>query len=332
MNPCTHIRAGAMALGLLTAALPFAAQSADAPPPSTAFRTDDGAYLTTQGGELVDPYFVNKSMIMALESGMDIAQPLNDWLRWLMPHQRADGGFDRFCKTSRGWRACMKADADDSTAATTIQMVALAEQKNLLAADVRQPARKASQRARVLLDSLLDKPLGLYRVFVDQPTYYLMDNAEVHAALLATGSKTAAGQLAAAMRRQFSPDGQQWNPAIPPYEKQSFYPHALAQSYLWHGNIVDTATAGASMAAWLAHHSRRWLSRSDDAFAWGLVAWNLADLAPAEAGCWRKSVHPLPAGVGWTVLDAFANEALAKRGIAATCAYTLPPNTPPKAS
>ena len=53
------------------------------------------------------------------------------------------------------------------------------------------------------------------------------------------------------------------------------------------------------------------------------MAWNIAKLAPAEAGCWRKSVHPLPMGVGWTVLDAFVDEALARRGIDIVCTRAL---------
>ena len=320
-KPRRHsIRRALLALCLAPAAV-FAA--AGDPPPAAAFRTTDGAYTVSVGGDVVDPYFVNKALIIALESGAGVSAEVNAWLGWLLPRQRADGGFDRYCGAQkRQWRACMPADADDAMAATLIQLIALAEQRKLLGNDIAQPARRASARARQHLTTMLDRPSSLYRVFANRPVYYLMDNAEVYTALLASGESSAARQLATAMRRGFVKNGR-WQPAIPAYDKPSFYPHILANSYLWQGKLVDTAEAGADMAAWLAQHSRSWLNREHDRFAWGLVAWNIATLAPAEAGCWRRSVHPLPSGVGWTVLDAFADQALARRGIAINCTRAL---------
>lgn len=289
-----------------------------------AFRTADGSYTITVGGDVTDPYFVNKALIIALEAGLDVRAELNAWLAWLLPRQRADGGFDRYCGARKGpWRACMPADADDSMAATTIHLVALAERGKLLAARHAKPARAASRKARTLLDKLRDPASGLYRVFANRPVYYLMDNAEVHAALAAVGDKPAAEALVKAMRAGFFKDGR-WLPALPGYEKESFYPHVLAHSYLWQGAIADKASAASDMAGWLSHHSRAWLGRQDDRFAWGLVAWNIAKLAPAEAACWRHSVHPLPQDVGWTVLDAFVDQALARRGIQPDCARGAP--------
>ena len=61
---------------------------------------------------MVDPYFVNKALIIALESGAGVSAEVNAWLGWLLPRQRADGGFDRYCGAQkRQWRACMPADA-----------------------------------------------------------------------------------------------------------------------------------------------------------------------------------------------------------------------------
>ncbi|MDO5086595.1 MAG: hypothetical protein Q4D74_03165 [Comamonadaceae bacterium] len=302
------------------ASLPAKAESAL----PSAFRTPDGSYTIMAGGDVTDPYFVNKALIIALESGLDMRAELNAWLAWLLPRQRADGGFDRYCGARKGaWRACMPADADDSMAATTIHLVALAQRKKLLAAKHVKPAQTASRQARKLLDTLRDPASGLYRVFADRPVYYLMDNAEVYEALAAVGDKPAAEALVKAIRSGFYKGGR-WLPALPGYEKESFYPHVLAHSYLWQGAIADKASAASDMAGWLAHHSRAWLSRSDDRFAWGLVAWNIAKLAPAEAACWRHSVNPLPKDVGWTVLDAFIDQALERRGIKPACARATP--------
>ncbi|MDO5626225.1 MAG: hypothetical protein Q4G71_16245 [Pseudomonadota bacterium] len=289
------------------------------PPAPSAFRTADGSYVVTVGGDVTDPYFVNKALIIALESGMDVRVPVVAWLKWLLPRQRGDGGFDRFCGARDGrWRACMAADADDAMAATVIHLIALAARQGLLPPPLARQALTASRKARTLLDRLLDSSNGLYRVFADRPVFYLMDNAEVHAALVAARDTAQADKLVQAMRKGFFVGGR-WHPAIPAYDKASFYPHVLSHSYLWQGAIADRASAASDMAGWLSQHSDAWLSRQGDRFAWGLVAWNISALAPAEAGCWRQSIRPWSGRVGWTVLDAFVDQALESKGIKPVC-------------
>lgn len=125
-----------------------AAQTAE-PPALAAFATGDGAYYSTLGGQVVDPYFINKGFIIALQADAPLQTELQQWLAWLLPRQRKDGGFDRFCPTAdKAWRNCMGADADDSMAATTIEMLHYATQKM---ADQRAagggPASSCTQRA-----------------------------------------------------------------------------------------------------------------------------------------------------------------------------------------
>lgn len=304
---------------LLTGLLAGVASAVAALAPPQAFRTVDGAYVTEVGGDLTDPYFVNKAFIIALEADAALREEVVGWLAWLLPRQRRDGGFDRFCGARSGhWVACLEADADDSMAATTIHLIELVRRKGWLdpAQDAR--ARRAGRRAAALLRTLRDPGDGLYHAFAHAPAQYLMDNLEVHAALRISGQRAAADALLQAIRRHFH-TAAGWRPSRPDLPTEAFYPHALARTFLWRSGIMGPAEAAADEAAWLAQYSRTWLGRDSDPYAWGLVAWDIHELAPLEAACWRASVRIDPAAVGWTVLDAQVDAALRQRGIPAAC-------------
>ncbi|MFD2378399.1 hypothetical protein ACFSTJ_14205 [Ottowia pentelensis] len=81
-----------LAAGLATTLLAGPALATAQPPGLSDFRTGDGAYFTTVGGDLVDPYFVNKAFIVLLQARVDVRAELDGWLAWLLPRQRADGG------------------------------------------------------------------------------------------------------------------------------------------------------------------------------------------------------------------------------------------------
>lgn len=293
--------------------------AASEPPGIQAFRTGDGAYVTTLESGIVDPYFVNKSFIIMLEGNVDVRAQLKDWLGWLLPRMRDDGGFDRFCRDKeQRWSACKEADADDATAASIIELVSLAQRKRWIPASLQASTQAAVRGSEGMLARLHNPANGLYRVFEGKELYYLMDSAEIYSALIASDKKEQAESLAQAMRKAFR-QGMNWQPSIPKIEKESFYPHGLARSYLWNNGLLPTAEAGADMAAWMAQYGDRWRKRADDNFAWGLVAWGLHRLAPIEAACWRHSVRPFSFDIGWTVLDAAADVALEKRGIGTQC-------------
>jgi hypothetical protein len=297
-----------------------------AQPPSPAdFTTHDGAYFTTIGGHVVDPYFINKSFIVALEANAPVRAEFERWLQWLLPRQRPDGGFDRYCMdSSNQWKSCMKADADDSTAATTMQLLAMANKKGWIPAAQKLSVARASRNARRLLTSLLNPKTAMYQVFADTEQYYLMDNAEVYEGLRAVGETAAANALASAMRRQFF-TGTDWKPAIPEYKEVQFYPHSLAHAYIWGTSILPSNESSGAMARWLAANGNTWLQRSGDQYAWGLVAWELRTYAPAYAACWRASLRPFQASIGWTVLDAFVDQSLQHLGIGTQCALAPVP-------
>ena len=126
----------------------------------------------------------------------------------------------------------MAADADDSMAATTIQMLNMGLQKAWVPAPQRSAAAQAIAASQRLLASLRNPQSQLYRVFPGTELYYLMDNIEVYEALRSDiHAAGPANQLAAAIRKQFW-TGQQWKPAIPEYAQAQFYPHTLASGYL----------------------------------------------------------------------------------------------------
>ena len=309
-----------LAAGLVAALLAGPAHAMVQPPGMADFETGDGAYVTTVGGDLVDPYFVNKTFIVLLQARVDVRPALDRWLAWLLPRQRADGGFDRYCRADdRDWTACQKADADDATAATTLELLHRAMRGGLVSDRVKPELAAAVRGSEAMLARLKNPQTGIYQVFVDTPTYYLMDNVEVYTALVASGRSKAADALAQAIRQQFDQAGT-WQPAWPRFDQPSFYPHALARSFLWVPGLFTTpAEAGADMASWMAQYGDRWRRRMDDHFAWGLVAWNLHQLAPIEAACWRHSVRPYSSAIGWTVLDAGVDAALQHSGIGVGC-------------
>lgn len=303
------------------------APASTAPAGPEAFRAPDGAYQTLVSEAAVDPYFVNKAFIIRLDAGLDVREGLRAWLRWLLPNQRPDGGFDRYCRRNERWVVCQQADADDSMAATTLHLITLARQRGWLDADLNRQADVAYLGAQRLLQALRDTRTGLYRVFANQNLFLLMDNAEVYDALIITRQTQAAAALATAIRTQFH-HGHEWAPSLTPYDRRSFYPHDLAPAYLWTNGLIPSVDAGAEMAAWVSQHSQGWLSRQSDAYPWGLVAWQLRRAAPAMAACWRAAIRQNPpTAQHWTLLDASIDEALAHVGIGQTCAQPLSRST-----
>ncbi|GAB2811658.1 hypothetical protein GCM10027276_10630 [Comamonas piscis] len=307
------------------------AQAAE-PPALAEFATGDGAYYTTLGGQVVDPYFINKGFTIALQADVPLKAELRRWLAWLLPRQRVDGGFDRFCPAGdNSWRSCMGADADDSMAATTIEMLHQAQQKKWLTSSQLVAADQAIARSQQLLTRLRNPKNQLYKALLNTELYYLMDNIEVYEALRVTeGAQAgpASKQLAAAINRNFR-SGSDWKPALPEYDRSQFYPHTLASAYLWQTGVISRAESDRATAQWLAQHGRAWLSRSEDDYAWGLVAWKMRQTAPIQAACWRASLRPFQPAVGWTVLDAMIDQALAHTGIGTQCPFATATATAP---
>ena len=57
------------------------------------YQTPDGAITVNEHSDFVDPYFANRALTLADESGMDVHVIAEHWIPWLMAHQLPDGRF-----------------------------------------------------------------------------------------------------------------------------------------------------------------------------------------------------------------------------------------------
>jgi hypothetical protein len=300
------------------------------------FIHSDGAISVVAKGSFVDPYFANKALIMAWEAGIDASTPTKRWLLWLVPRQRPDGGFDRFCFQATVWHACRQADADDSSAATFLHLSALYgaadKHKKRMQPKVDAHAetvvglRMAVQRAQGLLQSLRTQR-GTYRALVGQDVEYLMDNTEVYAGLVGAGQLWQARDLKAAIQKHFYTSSA-WLPANIAYDRYEFYPSALAPVYRWHTGLVSAAVTEEEAQTWTQRWGTAWLTRKHDEFAWGLVAWSARDTKNQHwIRCWRyRQSLPHNRSRGWTVIDEAADVGLAALGVkpaAKSCTLVL---------
>lgn len=298
-----------------------------APDVLSRFVREDGALPITAGGDFVDPYFAQKALLVAWEAGLKPVELTHNWLSWVIPRQRKDGGFDRFCLKPQGWHACKPADADDSSVATFLQLIALYEKHRAAFNAPELPLRTASAKlnARTLLDSLRTNH-GIYKVFLDKPIAYLMDNTEVHASLMQTGHTQQAKLLQLAITKQFYQNSQ-WLPANSSFDRVEFYPHALAPTYRWHTGLSSQSVIDREFAEWSRQWGNSWLRRSQDQYPWGLVAWGARGIqAQHWIRCWRFMHIQHDKERGWTVLDEAVDQSLKHIGvepISASCNAVL---------
>lgn len=281
------------------------------------FSVGDGSFTHLLNGDFIDPYFVNKAFSILLKHAPNKNAPefaaASTWLNWLLPKQRADGSFDRYCKTEQAWKACQRADADDSTVATTLELLSLVGWGS---AQHPKAALVASRAVDLLWK--LKAPSGIFQAHLDSPNAYLMDNCEVYAGLQAASgsalfSDVQRKQLAAQAKGLsekitayfYSDTRKQWRPALPVLEVEMFYPHIIAPTYRWHTGLVTAKALSNDATAWLALHRSDWLTRKRDAFSWGAVALGLYEAGQLNAvKCWRESAAAAKAQGGWTLIDA----------------------------
>lgn len=286
----------------------------------------DGAISVTAHGNFIDPYFANKALITALEAGLEVTDITRNWLTWLLPRQRDDGGFDRFCAADAKWINCRRADADDSTMATFLQLNVLFRRVIRNRSDERartsldllnsQAMAVAERKAGTLLQQLRT-PRGSYRVFANEPVEYLMDNAEVYSSLVAVNQPAKAEELKQVIRKFFFA-GAQWLPSNQPYEKFEFYPSALASTYRWHTGLATRDEIETEFNVWSKRWGAAWLAQTHDEYAWGLVAWGARGVKDQHwLRCWRHLHAAHDRSRGWTVLDEAVDAGLAHLGIQA---------------
>ncbi len=280
-----------------------------------------GAITVLHGGDSADPYFAMQALLLAHENGMDVSVPAEKFVNWLLPRQKLDGTFDRFCRGGdKNWVSCKTADADDSLLALWMKLL-----ETLPAQMAKNPAWiKSYQISKTSLTHLFQPSRGIYMV---SPVYLhglFMDNLEVwslKAHLKQAQQATEANKLAQAIHDTF------WDPVNKRFlvstqleqrtQKPAFYPDHVAQIFPL---LVDfpllPQDAKKHYRDWMAAHRADWLSQGEKDYPWGLLAvLALRQNDKASASCWLREAAPLRHSARWAVTDEIAHQVLVSRGV-----------------
>ncbi|WP_341908614.1 hypothetical protein [Polaromonas sp. YR568] len=295
----------------------------------TGYQDSGGAITVLRGGDSTDPYFAMQALLLAHENGMDVSVPASQFADWLVPHQKPDGTFDRFCRISSvggsggaaaSWRACKTADADDSLLAIWIKLLETMPTQ-LRAKPV---LAKSHQIATASLNHLLQPSRGIYMV---SPVYLhglFMDNLEVwslKAHQKGAGSPAEAAKLSKAIHDTF------WDPVNKRFlvstqleqrtQKPAFYPDHVAQIFPLLVGYTDLPEPSAAYyRRWMGVHRAEWLKHSEADYPWGLLAvLALNQKDTTSARCWLRDASPLRHSARWAVTDEAAHQILTARGL-----------------
>lgn len=279
------------------------------------YQRPEGAITVRFQGDTVDPYFAAKALLSARDAGLDARQAARAWIRWLLPFQRPDGGFDRFCLKDGRFLPCAPADADDAMAAVWIELLA----RFALPAGLPNEWRKSLTQAERNLSTLRDHDTGVYQISSHLPVALLMDNLEVYSALKAMREfhnrrgefgpartwAARADKLAQSIQRTF------WDPAAgfrvstQNHDERGFYPDQVAQVFSILTDLtVPEASNAARYAFWMKANREAWLRQGETDYPWGLVALAAHRMGDREAvRCWCARAVPLRHGKHWNVLE-----------------------------
>ncbi|MBV9086385.1 MAG: hypothetical protein JOY79_02780 [Acidobacteriaceae bacterium] len=306
---------------LVASAAPCANAAGFAPGP---YGGKDGALMLLSGGDLVEPYFATKALLVAQDVGLDVGDAAQGWVKWLMARQLSDGRFNRYCRSTSGeWRACGAADADDSMLAMWLQLL------YRLAPDSGLPAQwqQSAARADMHLRSLRNARLGVYHISHRNHVALFMDNVEVYAALrdvadaeqrFGASEKSAqtraqADDLGRAMLRIFWNRRTRWfRVSTQKQQHGDFYPDAVAQAFpiLAHMDLNDR-DPHAVWEWWRKSFGEEWLDRKRDPHPWGLLAIAAFESGDREtAACWLSQSQPFRYSKDWNVLEEASYQAL----------------------
>jgi hypothetical protein len=306
-------------LASIAMACALGVQAHAAPLDLTGYVDEHGVISVQHKGATADPYFSLQALLLAQEHGLDTSRYAQRWADWLIPKQKPDGTFDRFCRTGNTWAPCKTADADDSLLVLWMRFLEShpAELK-------RNPAwRKSHEAAQASLKRLEDKGRGIYMV---SPVYLhglFMDNLEVwswkpsHAGVQ-TREKPDFGR---SIQEVF------WDPAAKRFHvstqleqrtaEPAFYPDAVAQIFpLTVGYPHIPGGAKSWYQQWMRQHRAEWLQQVKKDFAWGLIATvALKQGDTVSARCWLRTALPARHSSHWTATDEVTAQILTARGL-----------------
>jgi hypothetical protein len=316
------------AAALLIAAAALATGAVAAPRVDlSGFAQPSGAITVLDQGAAVDPYFALQALLLARDNGLDAQAEALRFAQWLLPRQKPDGTFDRFCRGDAGdWVACKSADADDSLLALWVRLI------STLPAEVRmQPAfRRSADASQAALDHLFQPSRGIYMVSPLTLHGLFMDNLEVWSVAGATAPRNDARrqELARAIHATF------WDAAARRFivstqleqrgQPAAFYPDAIAQVFPL---LVDypLLPTGASRyyRDWMKQHRKAWLAHGEADYPWGLIAvLAVRQGDTASARCWLRQAQPLRRSNRWAVTDEVSYQVLQRRDLRPAAAGT----------
>jgi len=291
------------------------------------YQSQDGMITVHFRGDQVDPYFSAKALLVAREVGVDAGKAAIAWINWVMPRQRTDGSFDRYCRRGKGFVTCEAADADDATLALWIELLVSFEPPGGMPKAWRASLRRASEH----LQSLQDHRLGVYRISATQPVSLLMDNIEVYSALRALADfysrigddvrsqlwRARSKLLSDAIARVFRVPGGSFRVSTQDLRTSSFYPDKVAQLFplLAEMKYPDSDESW-RYSEWMRVNRAEWFALAESDYPWALVA-----LAAYKAGdqrtvsCWRAHAAPFRYSRHWNVLEESLYTALARGGV-----------------
>lgn len=280
-----------------------------------------GAITVIHGGDIVDPYFAMQALLLAHENGLDASEAAEKFAKWLVPRQKPDGTFDRFCRArSQDWVSCKTADADDALLAIWMKLLETLPQPLQRDAAL-QKSYGVSKKA---LEHLFQPSRGVYMV---SPVYLhglFMDNLEVWSLMShgrQDGRRAEADKLARAVNATF------WDPVNKRFlvstqleqsaQPAAFYPDHVAQIFpLLVGFSGLPEPESAYYRSWMRRHRSEWLKQGVVDYPWGLIAvLALRQNDKASAACWLRESQSLRHAARWAVTDEAAYQILAARRV-----------------
>lgn len=288
------------------------------------YQLPDGAISLHHHGDYVEPYFATKALLLAQEAGLDVRQPVQQWIQWLLSRQDQRGGFGRYCrKPGTDWKLCAAADADDSMLALWLQLL----YTNAPDSGIPPEWQQSVLGARESLDRLRNRRLGVYYISRSNHVALFMDNIEVYSALVAIAraqerfgntadadkTHAEAEKLNLSIKQVFWNKHAEWfRPSIQK-SRSAFYPDVVAQVYPWLADLPMESNVQTREAwdRWRNRYAGEWLDKKVDPHPWGLVA--MAALKfhdDASAACWLSRSEPLRYSTNWNVLEESAFQAV----------------------
>ncbi len=307
-----------LAMGLAQAGLASASPRLEL----SGYMDDSGAITVLHNGDSADPYFAMQALLLAHENGLNILAPAEKFANWLVPKQKPDGTFDRFCRgADKKWVSCKTADADDSLLALWMKLL-----DTMPAMLNKSPAlMKSYTISKASLEHLYQPSRGIYVV---SPVYLhglFMDNLEVWSLkvhIKESRQVAEADKLAKGIKNTF------WDPVNKRFlvstqleqrsEKPAFYPDHVAQIFPL---LVDfplvPGDARSYYRNWMREHRASWLSQGKADYPWGLVAvLAMRQKDKVSAACWLREAAPLRHSARWAVTDETSYQILLSKGVA----------------